>query len=206
MSKLSLFLVAILCSSNFCGQTLTADCPEILVKGYLVRKVKSEEIKKMKLNKKLKEEGKSFEQAIDYYERIFFIPLDSLNGARHLSDILLKGINYNDKQAFFFDSEENKLYIKKYCGKELSLEKNKHQFGEPYYHVEGDQQNTYLYNIQYLEGKAIRSEVENSHSNKVYLGLNYRIDSNLKVFNCFFVHAITLSDQRLPDENIKALR
>lgn len=157
----------------------------------------------MKLNKKLKEEGKSFEQAIDYYERIFFIPFDSLNGARHLSDILLKGINYNDKQAFIFDSDKNEVYIKKFCGKELSLEKNKQQFNEPYFSIEGDQQGTYIYNIQYLEGKAIKTEVENTHPNKVYLGLNYRIDSNLKFFNCFFVHSITLRDQRFSeDKNI----
>jgi len=130
----------------------------------------------------------------------FFVPFDSLNGARHLSDILLKGISYNDKQAFIFDSDKNEVYIKKFCGKELSFKKNKYQFNEPYYYVEGDQQNTYLYNIQYMEGKAIKTEIENSHSHKVYLGLNYRIDSNLKFFNCFFVHSITLSEQRLSED------
>jgi hypothetical protein len=204
MPKLSLFLIAILCSLISCAQTLTTDCFQTLVKGYLIRKVKSDEIKQTRLNKKLKQGGKPFEQAIDYYERIFFIPFDSLNEVRHLSDILLKGVNYNNKQAFIFDSNKNELFIEKFCGKELAIKKEETQFTEPYYFIEGDQQCTYIYNIQYIEGKAIKAEVENTHTNKIYLGLNYRIDRELKFFDCFFVYTIALNDLRLPEyENIK---
>jgi hypothetical protein len=203
--KLLILLAFISCSvsGKRTGTSPSSDCPDVLVSGYLVRKFKKEEIESIQRNRELKEQGKSYGQAIDYYEEVFFVPLDSLSATRNLSGLLNKNINFYNKQVFFFPSDETQTYIKKLCGRETTMN-GKVSKGDKYFVMANDQERKYLYGVQYLEGKAVHAKSENNHFNQRYFGLRYRIDSSLKLFDCYFVHSIVDVKQQIPsDENIK---
>lgn len=184
----------------------SSDCIDIFVKGYLVQKVKREEMESIQWNKRLKEQEKSYEQAIDYYEEIFFIPSDSLSETRNMSELLKENINFYNRQVFFLPSEDTKIKIKRFCEKGLTMDK----FNDPfdtgqYFTIANDQENKYLYKFKYLEVRALHTKIENTFHNQIYFHLRYRIDKALEFFDAYFVYAITENMQKDPsDENLKA--
>lgn len=198
-------LAIILCAfTKDTGNLVNPDCPEVFISGYQVQKLKRSEVESRVRNEKRRKQGQSFSKAIDYYEETFFIPKDSLRQNRLLSDLLNNNLNFYDRQVFFFPSDETKLYINKFCGSEIQMKTVQPASTSRYFATMVRGTNEYLYKIWYVEGQALKAEIENKQFNRRYLGLHYRLDSSLNSFDVFFIHIVNVNTGDIPvDSGLK---
>jgi len=137
----------------------------VYVQGYYIQRfLKNEILFKLK-NEALRNRGKSYTKMIDYTQQLFFFPLKinakiSLWEREAIGNFLLSNQNYQHVEVFDFPPFDE--YLKSYFDT-TGIPIQKVEFpSQCNYYVNGND-SIYLYKIYYIEGNALRVEVENDY-------------------------------------------
>lgn len=155
-------------------------CNVVTIKGYLIIEAYRKEIKEIK---RLSKKNKII--LIDREDERYFLPCDTNES---FSEILKTKDRILSSKAYIFQDVATASLLKKYCGF-LSDDSVKYDSkivfdSEDWFFRKETPEK--VYQVFYLETKAVNVLVENNSYNEAYLNLRYRIDKKERNIDCYF--------------------
>lgn len=172
-------------------------CSEMILKGYVVKQYKKEEIQQIKSN--------PLNRVIDYYERSYFLPVDT----DILNESVLDSINIlNSNEIYFLPSEQTNALIKKYCGiiKDNSFGISTKWNPNATFFQTRKQSREFVYELYYCESRSLKCKIPNTEYNSFQLNIPF--NQHNEFVTCYFIFQNILLQRvdNIFDENFKEIK